>query len=316
GDVCAIDSNIYHTASAQYDSSLYTEGLKRFEKAIVPYNAEEYENYLADTLFVGDSNTAGLSSFGYLPLQNVLGKRSMAIQSVSTDEFVWFSGQDKPVSIIQAISLLKPRRVIINFGTNNTVGTSVKDFASIYSSTLKQVKSAYPYADIIVASILPVGKHRENMHIKMQTIDSFNLALAQLCVDSGYYFLNLSEAFKSPDSGFMKPKYVAADGVHLNSAGYSVFLKYVADHKLILADRRPPRGFVPMRVNAKPLSSTPPEFAAEPGEEVVFPPSLDNLPQPPDSTAQSSAPTTDTPQSHVTDTDRDSSKEEIIFDPF
>ncbi|MEG3030302.1 MAG: SGNH/GDSL hydrolase family protein, partial [Oscillospiraceae bacterium] len=142
------NSNIYHTVDAKYNKDWYSSSLKSFQDILLPYNSEKDTTYLSDTLFVGDSNTAGLSSFGYLPLQNVLGRRSMAIQSVASKEFVWFSGYENPVTIIKAVSLLKPRRIIINFGTNNTVGTSVQDFADIYQSVLALIKSAYPYCDI------------------------------------------------------------------------------------------------------------------------------------------------------------------------
>ncbi|MEG2929737.1 MAG: SGNH/GDSL hydrolase family protein [Oscillospiraceae bacterium] len=331
------NSNIYHTVDAKYNKDWYSSSLKSFQDILLPYNSEKDTTYLSDTLFVGDSNTAGLSSFGYLPLQNVLGRRSMAIQSVASKEFVWFSGYENPVTIIKAVSLLKPRRIIINFGTNNTVGTSVQDFADIYQSVLALIKSAYPHCDIIVAEVLPVGKLRENRHIKMQTIDEFNLALAKLCAQDGYKLLNFSEAFKDPNTGFMKPKYVSNDGVHLNSEGYETLLRYVCDHKLTVPDRRPPRGFVPKQVDGKPQHSATPEYVAEPGEEVVFPPSLDSsspvqsAPDTSSETHDSSSTASDTPSSALnsgTDVSvqnatkdgsvpqQSSSDKSVILDPF
>lgn len=277
-ETSAISSqSVYKTADNIYDKDIYFENIKSYEAIILPYNADLDKNYMPDTLFIGDSNTAGLYSFGYLPLQNVLGKPSMAIQMVKTKEFVWFSGYDAPLNIIKSVSLLKPRRIIINFGTNNTVGTSVKDFTAIYKSSLIEIKNAYPYSDIIVSAVLPVGKSRENMRIKMQTIDSFNLALAQICADDGYKFLNTAEVFKDSDTGFMKAKYVANDGVHLNNTGYAILLEYMADHKLMTVDRRPPRGFIPKRLETGVIgTTTPPEYDLEPGEEVIFPPSAED----------------------------------------
>lgn len=310
---------VHEAIDLQYDKNLYSDNIKSFEAVILAYNLDIDKNYLPDTLFVGDSNTAGLSSFGYMPLQNVLAKPSMAIQAVRTKEFVWFSGYSTPFTIVNSIPLLKPRRIIVNFGTNNTVGTSLKDFTSIYRKTLKDINESYPYADIIVAAVLPVGKYRVNTRIKMQTIDSFNIALAQICMEDGYKFLNTTEVFKDPDTGFMKPNYVASDGIHLNSVGFNALLEYITDHKLMTQDKRPPRGFIPKRVTAQPPADSPPEFDKEPGEDVVFPPTLEpSTPKPestpkPDSTQASD--TTSSADNSVSSSKIDSSENQIL-DPF
>lgn len=233
-----------------YDKNIYLTEIAQYSDIVIPYSADKDSNYLEDTLFIGDSNTAGLSSFGYMPLQNVLGKKSMGIQGVISNNFVWFKGCSEAVNIVKAVKLLKPRRIIINFGTNNTIGTTAVEFKNMYKRALYAISQSYPHCDIIVASVLPVGYYRENYDIKQQTIDSFNIVLAQLCSENGYFFLDYNEVFKNTDTGYMQKSCVASDGIHLNNNGYRLLLEYINDHQLKTKDRRPDTENIPLRIAA------------------------------------------------------------------
>ena len=230
-----------------YDKDVYLTEISKYNDIVIPYSADKDENYIKETLFIGDSNTAGLSSFGYLPLQNVIGKKSMGIQGVTSNNFVWFKGYSKPVNIVNAVKLMKPRRIIINFGTNNTTGITSAEFINMYKNALRSIQSAYPYCDIIIAAVLPVGYYRENYNIKQSVIDKFNLSLAELCQTEGYVFLDYSTVFKNPDSGYMYADCVASDGIHLNNKGYHILLEYINDHQYITEDKRPDTKNIPVR---------------------------------------------------------------------
>lgn len=250
------------SAQNNYDKNIYMTEIAKYPDIVIPYSADKDSRYLEDTLFIGDSNTAGLASFGYMPLQNVLGKKSMGIQGVISNSFVWFKGYSQPVNIVKAVKLLKPRRIIINFGTNNTLGITANEFKSMYKKALYAIEHSYPHCDIIVAAVLPVGYRRENYNIKQQTIDNFNVVLAQLCSENGYHFLDYSEAFKDTDTGYMQKNCVASDGVHLNDKGYRLLLEYINDHQLHTKDRRPDTKNIPVRTAAPQSAAELPQAAA------------------------------------------------------
>lgn len=249
-DTCTdSDCSVSSSDSADcYDKDIYLTELSQYSDIIIPYTADKSDSYMEETLFIGDSNTAGLASFGYLPLQNVIGKKSMGIQSVTSQSFVWFKGYGQPLTITKAVGLLKPRRIIINFGTNNTVGTTATEFKSMYLKALNAINRAYPYCDIIIAAVLPVGYYRENYNITQQTVDSFNVVLAQICSEYGYRFLDYTEVFKD-SSGYMTKSCVASDGIHLNDKGYRLLLEYINDHQYITKDCRPDTDNIPVRIS-------------------------------------------------------------------
>ena len=249
GSSMSVSGSYDPLADEKYEDE-YLRLIEEYDDVIIPENNKEDRNYFKETLFVGDSNTEGLATYNHLSLQYVLGMTGMPIQAVTTNKCMWFVGYEEPVTIPTAVGMLKPRRIIINFGTNNAGGTETEDFIYSYENALNAIEKAYPYADIIVSAVLPVAKVRDYPSITMQDIDDFNLALAEMCRDRGLKFLNTAEMFKDPDNGFMKTEYIAKDGIHLTREGYQALLEYVGSHKHIVPDNRPARGTIPTRRNA------------------------------------------------------------------
>ena len=304
----ANSKNIY-----KYNKNLYIKKQQEYADVILPYNECKTDGYLSQTLFIGDSNTDGLSTFGYMPLQNVLGKKSMGIQGVKTNQFVWFTEYNQPLTIVKAVSVLKPRRVIINFGTNNSVGTDIKDFISVYKSAVSAIEASYPYCDIIIAAVLPVGEHRENTKIRMETIDSFNLALMQMCREKGYKFLNYPDVFKNKDTGYMEKTYVADDGIHLNHEGFTILLEYIDNHQYNTIDRRPPVGYIPHRIDEPIIqsSSLVEEIVPIPNNEINSGVTSDT-----NSHSENSSLSESLSKNQSITENISSSSEKIIYDPF
>ncbi|MEG1650718.1 MAG: GDSL-type esterase/lipase family protein [Oscillospiraceae bacterium] len=206
------------------------------------------DEYIKDTLFIGDSNFARMVMYGYLGYENVIGVESMGIQGVAGSNSVYFSGYSEPVTVVKAVSLMKPRRIVICFGTNNVLSNDPSGFTEAYKSALKSIEGAYEYSDIIICAIPPVGQNRSNKDLKQEYIDSYNLALIKMAKELGYSFLDTSEVLKGQD-GYIKPEYVYTDGIHISQKGFDMFFKYVRTHSHIVDDARPqPIGKIPTQV--------------------------------------------------------------------
>jgi len=222
-----------------YDKTVYDGEITNYIDVILPLNSPNAA-YIDETVFVGDSNTEGLGAFGHLYTSNVLGKHSMDIQGVSSDPYIQVV-EDNPeteedesqyITMIQALANKQPKRIIINFGTNNAGSHAVADsFKATYADTLAQIQSVCPNTQIVVAAVLPVARERDYPKIKQDKIDEFNIALAQLCREKGFGFLHYPEVFKDSDTGYMNTDYVSADGVHLNGDGYRLLLDYASKHQ-------------------------------------------------------------------------------------
>jgi Lysophospholipase L1 and related esterases len=252
--------SVNSAADQEYDPNGLGLDPELFKDTILQETEDAGEEYLLDTLFIGDSNTAGIYVCKLLTLQNVIGIPSMGIQSATYTPCVYFYGYSEPVTIPAAVAMLKPRRVIINFGANNADGSvSPEAFVAQYLRLINAIEEAYPYCDIIVQSIPPLGRQRDYPNLTMQTIDGFNVALAEMCREEGYKFLNCSEILKGTN-GFIKPEYISADGLHLNADGYAAILEYARTHTHITRDRRPNTSNIPQR---RPAPYIPPSSSEE-----------------------------------------------------
>ncbi|MBR2671346.1 MAG: hypothetical protein IKE27_04025 [Oscillospiraceae bacterium] len=205
------------------------------------------DNYIQDTLFIGDSNTVRLSYFGVVPSNSSAGIVGIGIKDISSIKGVFFYDlAESPTTVMRAVELMQPRRIIINFGTNDVYRNNVKDFIEAYREAIAQLQKTYPYADIIIDAIHPVGASGEYPDVKQSVIDDYNEALVDLADELGLHFLNSCEVLKGTN-GYAKSGYVEPDGIHLTKEAMKVYVDYVKTHSHIVEDTRPAVTNVPRK---------------------------------------------------------------------
>ncbi len=232
----------------RYDKNREALDVEQLGNTILARTEDAGQEYIDSTLFIGDSNTVRSMAYGHTTWDNVVAAISMGVQHITSLEMTYFEGYANPVTVPEAVKIIQPQRIIITYGTNNTVGYSVDNFISMYKEGLDAIHEAYPYADIIINAIPPIDKERENLTVTMQTIDKFNKALSEMAQEEGYKFLNSSEALKDEDTGFAKKDYTIGDGIHLSKLGMDALFEYIRTHAYITEDTRPkPLKEVPAR---------------------------------------------------------------------
>ena len=217
--------------------------------AILAETPDAGRSYVEETLFIGDSNTARYMMYAdetgeaFTSLSNNIGVVSMGVGAITTLKCEQFVGYSQMYTIPDAVAMLKPRRIIIGFGTNNLSGqsTNADSFIETYLKGLKAIQEAWPYADIIVNAIPPLDKQRENQNLYMVQVDAYNAALAEMCEENGFKFLNSAEVLRDPETGWAKKDYTLSDGVHLSKTAVTAFFDYVRTHAYVTDDRRPNR---------------------------------------------------------------------------
>ncbi len=245
-------------ADQEYNADAGKLEQERYGNTVLLATEDAGQEYVDNTLFIGDSNTVRMMAYGHTTLKNTIGVISMGVQHIVSKPCVYFTDRSAAVTIPKAVSVMQPERIVITFGTNNTIGWTTKKLKEEYTAALAAINEAYPSADIIINAVPPVDKLRRNTGITMQNIDAFNQALAELASELGYHFLNSSEALKDPNTGFAKTDYTISDGVHLSKKGMQALFDYVRTHSYITPDDRPkPLKAVPGR------KETPPDIITE-----------------------------------------------------
>lgn len=234
--------------------------------ALLTETADAGTDYLNDTLFLGDSNTVRLYNNGLISLQQFCAKEGIGTQVALSEGIVTFKKDSKHYTIPQAVAMMKPRRVVMTFGTNDT-GMEVPDFIAHYTALIQAIQQSYPYTDIIVNTVPPVpADHSNYPHMDQAKIDDFNMALLEMCEQLGVRFLNSAEALKGSD-GYGIADYYTSGDIHLKSAGLKAVLNYIRTHALQTEDRRPDTNNIPTRTME--YVSNPSSAVAAPSSEAV-----------------------------------------------
>lgn len=221
---------------------------------ILPETADAGRSYVDETLFIGDSNTARYLLYAnetgtaFTSLDNNIGVVSMGVGSITSLKCEKFKGSSAMYTVPDAVAMLKPKRIIICYGTNNLSGSSTDatNYIKTYLQGLQAIQTAWPYCDIIVSAIPPLDRQRENTNLTMTQVDAYNAALVQMCEENGFKFLNSIEVLRDDATGWAKKDYTLSDGVHLSKEAVTAYFTYVRTHAYAAEDRRPqPLGTIP-----------------------------------------------------------------------
>ena len=234
--------------------------------ALLTETADAGSEYQDSTLFLGDSNTVRLYNNGLISLQQFCAREGIGTQVALNEGIVTFKGDNNHYTIAQAVAKMKPRRVVMTFGTNDT-GMEVQDFISNYTALVQAIQAAYPYTDIIVNTVPPIPEnHSSYPHMDQAKIDDFNMALLNMCEQLGLKFLNTAETLKG-ENGYGNPDYYTDGDIHLKSAGLKAALTYLRTHAYQTEDSRPDTNNIPTRTLE--YVSNPSSAVAAPSSEAV-----------------------------------------------
>lgn len=228
-----------------YDSKQNEIETEKYTEVILQETKEADNTYVSETLFLGDSNTARFlktiddEGKTYVTKDNSIGVVGMGIDAISS--LACLDTSNGRVTMVKAVSLLQPKRIIITFGTNNLYGNSTEttSFIDRYEKQLKNIVDSYPSVDLIINSIPPVSKNRAYPNVSMIQIDAYNKAILEMCEKNKWKYLNSSEILKDESTGYAKEGYMLNDGLHLSSKGIEALFKYIKTHSYVSEDDRP-----------------------------------------------------------------------------
>ena len=111
--------------------------------ALLPETADAGDAYQSETLFIGDSNTVRLYANGLISLQQFCAKEGIGTSAALNEGIVTFKKDSSRYTIAEAVAKMKPRRVVIMLGTNDT-GMAVRISSAITSSWCRPSRPATP----------------------------------------------------------------------------------------------------------------------------------------------------------------------------
>lgn len=198
------------------------------EGGVLVETADAGDSYVAQTIFVGDSNFERLREYGLVDAGTVAAKVGIGAGGITTDPFIEVTGQDSPLTIAQTMAAIGPNRILVMMGTNDVPTMTADEFAATYKAALAELRKSAPNADIVVAAIPPVANWKDSEMLNASAVRQFNEALLALCKEEGYPYLDTYAAL-ADGNGYL-PEAYTDDGYHLTQQALDVLLQYYRTH--------------------------------------------------------------------------------------
>lgn len=189
------------------------------------------DEYLSSTAYLGDSVTLGLGVFGNHPKELVIAKGSINPLDAVQKKLIELD-DTTTVNFPEALSKLDAKRAVLTFGANAISIMSEESFLNAYIMLIDEIKKTCPDCEIIIQSISPIASTATFKKFTNELINRSNLLLLVLAYSKDAHFLNSAPELKDAD-GYLKIELCSSDdGVHINEAGYNIWINYLKTHPL------------------------------------------------------------------------------------
>lgn len=205
----------------------------------LPESADVGEDYFKSLLFIGDSRTQGLqiATGGYGAA--FYANRGLSVDGMGKTQFITVTNPDGSSKTLTVLDALRAepfaQNIYVWLGLNAVGWNSTDRFRNLFRTDLEALIQACPQANIVIMSILPVGRNAvvigcdDNVEVNRRVV-AYNQILLDLAEHYDLYFLNCYEAFVDAE-GFLPPGY-SNDDMHLRKEQNLRLCEYIRTHSI------------------------------------------------------------------------------------
>ncbi len=232
----------YYSAWSKFLSFKTTAAVGYAVDGQVPKSKAVSPSWFDDAVFVGDSVSLGLNY--YEASTDALGKAQFltagslgsgnALQSVS-DKSVHPRYNGQKMKVEKAVAACGAKKVYIMLGMNDIGAYGVDRSVQNFRTLCKKILTESPFVTIYVESVTPrvnQGAKSDNVKLNNKNITAYNRKLAAVCLEEGWYFVNVAEAMFD-STGHLKRAYCSDPdgmGMHFSYEGCRAWVDYLYTH--------------------------------------------------------------------------------------
>ena len=163
-----------------------------------------------DVVFFGDSHTAG-------------GDWQRAFPEVKSIN-LGYIGEDVKGMLrrVDAIAAVHPKKVFLMAGINGLKYQSLDDFEFWYAALVDSIRSAVPYAEVYIESILPVTCYSD--YCDNDKIREANAIVQKIAANRNIPYIDLHSAYAQDGA---LPDAMSYDGLHLKQVAYEAWYESI-----------------------------------------------------------------------------------------
>ena len=199
-------------------------------------------SWFDDAAFVGDSVSVmleyynnsrhPLGSAAFFCAESLSARNILNARAGSERLPEWPKGSGEHPLIPDAIAAFGAKKVYIMLGMNSISG-GVDNAAADLVTLVDSISRLSPEAAILIQPTTPMmaTSPRADDKLNNRTIRQYDLVLAQLCRENGWYYVDAAQALGN-EQGALRTDYSGdkAMGIHLNFAGTEAWAEYLQTH--------------------------------------------------------------------------------------
>ena len=208
---------------------------------------EDYgQDYIDRIIFLGESTTYGLQSYGVLSngkdttqvWTGATCKNGITVSSgtlslspaIGTTK-IFYPDTRSAKTVSDALKAKKPEYLIITLGLNNGASYySEQEFKDCYRILLNSINDSQTDTRVILQSLFPVSKECSIKAYTPERLRLCNKWIYDIAQEYDLKYLNTTEVLED-DKGYLIADYDnGGDGIHLNRAGLSTVIEYIKTH--------------------------------------------------------------------------------------
>ena len=229
-------TTVSETTVSESDSETVSE-MSEIPGTQIAASTEYDKTFYDKVLMVGDSLSVGLVNYGYLKADNVFAQVGLTPASVMTTDI-------NEESVYAKASALSPEYICIMLGTNGLSYLTEEYMTEKMGEFIDALWLTCPEAKIILVSIPPVTKVREQEKPeKIPKITAYNQLIQNLAEEKSVTFVNAFPLLQDTE-GYRADDYAENDGLHFKAAAYPVILSAV-QNAIIEKENEEETTFVP-----------------------------------------------------------------------
>ena len=224
-------------ADVEDDSIIMQNQKEPDDPVLLSYNPDTRNGYMNNCIFLGDSRTVAMVSYGFISDSNALAKVGISHWQVPSTTFIQNSGAKFTLS--DYLRTRKEQVIYVCYGVNGMNGMDEEKYEKTYTDLVDKIISLAGDRHVVLMSIWPVddnGRYRGS--VKNEWVNKYNEFLYNMAVEKELNYLDVASILKD-DKGSMKKEYDSGDGLHYRASAYNDILEYIIHHPVpgVSADR-------------------------------------------------------------------------------
>ena len=216
------------TTAVEDDSIVMQNQKEPDDPVLLSYNADTRSGYMNNCIFLGDSRTVAMVSYGFISDANALAKVGISHWQVLSTTFEQNSGAKFTLS--DYLHTRNEPVIYVCYGVNGMNGLDEEKYKATYTELVDKIISLAGDRHVVLMSIWPVddnGRYRNSA--KNEWVYKYNEFLYNLAAEKGLNYLDVASILKD-DNGNMKREYDSGDGLHYRASAYNDILNYIIHH--------------------------------------------------------------------------------------